>query len=302
MDGVSCSEEGLSTRLSGVSERIKALLMLTKPRISAMGAAVLLASALLASGGELSVSQVIVLIGIGLTVMGSTTLNNCFDCDIDRRMKRTQKRPLVTGAVDREAAWVWGGVLTLFGTALVAGFGKPVTVFLNSAAVLIYVGIYTPFLKRRVPWANEVGSLAGALPPVLGWLVGGGEGWTFPSALFLFVFFWQGPHFWAMAQHFRQDYVRVGLPVRPLTDSPRSHRVRRAVFVTCLFFAGLLPAFLGGAGKLFFAGMILVGGGMILMEYFVLYLRRGRVINLFLYSLFHMAVFWMLLLLDGTAA
>ena len=228
------------------------LLQLTKPRITLM---VLVSSAagfvIGSSGRPDPLLLLATLIGIGLVAGGSSALNQLLERDIDSLMERTKGRPLPAGRVTPGAAVAFAGVISLSGILLLALIVNPLTALLAAIALLSYVLVYTP-MKRVSSLSTLVGAVPGALPIMGGWSAARGELGPGAWALFGILFFWQLPHFLALAWLFREDYRRGGLKMLGVTD-PTGHQTRSqaVLYALALIPASLLPALLGLSGSLY---------------------------------------------------
>ena len=191
------------------------------------------------------------LLGIGLVAGGSSALNQLLERDIDALMERTKERPLPTGRVTPGAAVAFAGAISLVGIVLLALVVNPLTALLAAIAFLSYVLLYTP-LKRVSSLSTLVGAIPGALPIMGGWSAARGELGPGAWALFGILFFWQLPHFLALAWLFREDYRRGGLKMLGVTD-PTGHQTRSqaVLYALALIPASLLPALLGLSGPLY---------------------------------------------------
>lgn len=232
------------------SERVlssgRDVLSLTKPGINLSNLFACLAGYWLASGGIpewMSLSWA--LLGTALVVGGSCALNNGIDRDFDRKMERTKHRPVPSGRVDRRAAVLLGLILVGAGVWLLAVGVNPLAAWLAAAGSFLYVVVYTLWLKRISTSNTVIGSLSGAIPPLIGWAAAGqGLTWT-AWILFFILFLWQPPHFFALALLKTEDYRRAGIPMLPVVKGERNTRRQMLLFVWILLPVSLL---LGGTG------------------------------------------------------
>jgi heme o synthase len=282
--------------------RIADYMALAKPRISVMVLFTVSAGFLLASAGSPDwLLLVHSLIGVGLVAAGTNALNQYLERDVDARMERTKDRPVPAGRLRPIEALAFGVLTACVGFVYLAVLVNPLTAFLAVVTLGLYVFAYTP-LKRRTTFNTLVGAIPGALPPVLGWTAAVNglnlEAWT----LFLILFLWQFPHFWAIAWLHRHDYARAGLRMLPLRDREGGRMTGRLMVQQCLVLvlASVAPAFIGLAGPRFFWGALLAGG--MFTAYAVRFLltpsdQRAR--HVLRASLVYLPVIWMMLLLDG---
>ena len=238
---------------------------LTKPRITLM---VLVTTTLgfLAAGGRSQGTLLdlgALLLGVGLLSAGSSALNHLLERDTDALMRRTADRPLPSGRLSPESAMLFGAILTLVGLMLLAAQTNLVTALIGAAAVAIYVFVYTP-LKRVSSLATIVGAVPGALPPVMGWTAAGGGLDAGAWVLFGILFFWQLPHFLAIAWLYREDYARAGFPMLPVVDTDGRATARQAVlYGAALLPVSLLPTVAGLTGAPYFFGALALGAAFL---------------------------------------
>lgn len=238
-----------------------AYLELTKPRLSLLSVITALVGYLAAQPARDSLLLLHVLIGTALAAGGVAAVNQWIERETDGRMTRTQDRPLPSGAISPAVALLLGLAMTLAGIGVLAWGANLLAAALGLATAVSYLLIYTP-LKRTSRWSTEVGAVSGALPPLIGWAAAEGSisglGWI----LFGILFFWQIPHFMAVAWIYRGDYSMVHFPMLPVLDT-RGHRVAAwSLFNLALLVAiSLLPYFLGYAGPLYLAAALVLGVG-----------------------------------------
>ena len=190
-------------------------------------------------------------------------LNHFLERNIDRLMERTKNRPLPAGVIKPANALSFGVCLVLLGVFILLLKTNLLTAFLALLSTFLYVVIYTPM--KRLTWLNtSLGAIPGALPPVGGWTAATGElGWG-AGILFLILFAWQHPHFYAIAWIFRDDYRRAGFKMLPVLD-PDGRRTCRQVIGFCLLLvaASAMPAAIGMSGQVYLWGVLILGGGML---------------------------------------
>lgn len=230
--------------------RLRDLLELGKPRLSSL---VLFTAGLgvwMAPGAPGAGRVALFLAGTVGLVFGANSLNCVIEREVDARMHRTRARPLPTGRVTPRTAAVWGAFLAAASlTAIRLGSNWTATA-LGAIAFVVYIAIYTP-LKRRSATALYVGAIPGAIPPLMGWSAGGGGlsagGW----ALFALLFFWQLPHFLAIALYLKEDYARGGLQVFSIVYGEAAARRHLVGTSALLAVAGVAPALAGLGGRLY---------------------------------------------------
>jgi len=245
---------------------ISAYLELTKPRITAL---VLVTTALGFFLGGMGIHSYSLLLatlsGTALMVSGSAVLNHYLERDVDRLMQRTRNRPLPAGVVRPGAALSFGLALLPAGMLILLLTAGMLTAFLALLSAFLYVVVYTPL--KRMTWFNtSLGAVPGALPPVGGWAAATGGLDLGAWALFLILFAWQHPHFYAIAWVFREDYRRGGFKMLPVIETDGRRTVRHIVaFSVLLIVASALPTFLGLTGMTYLGGAVLLGIGMLIV-------------------------------------
>jgi heme o synthase len=252
-----------SIAIAAPAARVADFVELTKPRITFMVVVSAAAGFYLAAPGSLDLYRSIRLINVvlatGLVAAGASCLNQVIERDTDRAMERTRERPLPAGRLDPAAALVFGLALAVLGSISLWLTANPLTAVLGILTLLLYVGIYTP-LKRVSSLCTIIGAVPGALPPVMGWTAATGSLSVEAWALFGILFFWQMPHFLAIAWLYRDDYRRGGQPMLPVVDPAGGSTSRQIVlYGLALLPTSLLPAVVGLAGPAYFAGALVLG-------------------------------------------
>ena len=213
--------------MAGAGAVVAAYVAMTKPRIIELLLVTTLPAMILARGGWPSAELVLATMVGGTAAAGSANVLNCvLDRDIDQVMRRTASRPLSTGAVSVRGAVVFGAALGVGSLALLWPTTTPLATALTALAIAVYVVGYTLVLKRRTPSNIVWGGAAGCLPTLIGWAAVTGRVSAAAVVLFLVVFFWTPPHFWALAMRFRDDYASAGVPMLPVVAPPRSSSAR----------------------------------------------------------------------------
>lgn len=242
------------------SEKMRALFSLTKPRILLMVVIMCAAGYFLAADGIIDLSVLfLALLGTGLSSGGAAVLNNYVERDIDRNMRRTKNRALPSGTVTPQNALSFGLLLVLAGvTILVAGVNL-LTGFLSLLTVFLYVLVYTPL--KRITWLNTfIGAIPGALPPMGGWTAATGSIDLGAWIIFLILFVWQHPHFFAIAWMYREDYARGGFKMLPVVEPDGESTFRQIFWYSIILIPlSLVPTFIGMSGPVYFYGMLAAG-------------------------------------------
>jgi heme o synthase len=211
--------------------------------------------------------------GIGLTCAGSAALNEVIERRLDALMKRTRNRPIPAGRMEVATGWTAGIAATLLGSISLALTTNVLTGALALATALTYLCLYTP-LKQVSPISTFVGAFPGAMPPLLGWTAIRGRIEPEAIVLFLIVFFWQFPHFQAIAWMYRDEYEAAGIKMLPVVDKAGQSTIRQMLsYCSALLPVSLLPALFRMSGRVYLAGALLLGIGLL---YFVFRLARTK--------------------------
>ena len=190
--------------------------------------------------------------GISLAAMSAAVFNHVVDEKIDIQMSRTDRRPLPQGKVTRSQALVWGAFLGVVGITLLVVFVNLLTAILTLISLIGYAVFYTMYLKRATPQNIVIGGAAGAAPPVLGWTaVAGSNGIEYALLLFLIVFIWTPPHFWALAIHRKDEYKKAEIPMLPVTHGTAFTRIQILLYTVLLFLVTMLPYLTGMSGVIY---------------------------------------------------
>jgi protoheme IX farnesyltransferase len=238
---------------------------LTKPRITTMVVFTTLVGFVTASPPPLRLGALLaVLAGTALVAAGAAVLNQLLERRTDALMWRTRERPLPAGRVSPGDAALFGTLLSASGLGILSWLCGPLPAGLAAVTLASYLGIYTP-LKRRTSLATLVGAVPGALPPVIGWAAARGSLDGGAAVLFGILFFWQVPHFLAIAWLYRDDYARAGFPMLPVLDREGTVTGRQTVLHSLALLAvSLAPGATGLAGPGYLAVAFVLGAGLTL--------------------------------------
>jgi heme o synthase len=201
----------------------------------------------------------ITLTGTALSCAGASCLNQYLERDVDRYMKRTMNRPLPTGQIQPNNALLFGVILVLIGTLSLAGLVNLLTGFLALLTNFLYVLVYTPL--KRTTWLNTfIGAIPGALPPLGGWTAATNSASFGGLILFLILFLWQHPHFYAIAWMYKEDYKRAGFKMLPVVEPDGKSTFRQViVYSVLLIFVSIIPYTIGMSGVLYLIGSLALG-------------------------------------------
>jgi len=197
-------------------------------------------------------------LGVGLAAASAAAVNHLLDQSIDARMARTARRPLPQGRVTPRQVVVFAACLGVVGISLLAIWVNPLTAWLTLASLIGYAFIYTAFLKRATPQNIVIGGVAGAAPPLLGWVAVTGEVSANGLLLMLIIFAWTPPHFWALCIARKDDYARAGIPMLPNTHGESFTRLQILLYTVLTILLTLLPWFVGLSGVLYLLGVLAI--------------------------------------------
>jgi len=232
---------------------------LLKPRVMSLVVFTGLAGLVLAPGHIHPLIGAVAVLCIAVGAGASGAINMWYDRDIDAVMTRTANRPIPSGRVGADEALGFGGILAVLST-LVMGVGVNWTAAaLLALTILFYIVVYTMGLKRRTPQNIVIGGAAGAFPPMIGWAAVTGDVAVPSILLFLLIFLWTPPHFWALALFRNSDYTRAGVPMMPVVAGPRSTKRQMLVYTLVLLPVAASPYFVGIAGPVYLASSSLLG-------------------------------------------
>jgi len=226
-------------------------LALTKPRVMTLVVFTGLAGLLVAPVQLHPVLGFTAILCIAMAAGAAAALNMWYEADIDALMKRTAKRPIPAGRMDRESALHFGVGLGAFSVMLMGVATNWFAAAILAVSILFYVIVYTIWLKRRTPQNIVIGGAAGAFPPVIGWAAATGDVTLLPLLLFTVIFLWTPPHFWALALFVRPDYAAAGVPMLPVVAGDRVTRQQIALYTMPMAAAAVAPWPLGFTGALY---------------------------------------------------
>ena len=267
----------------GFRRKAKAYVALTKPRVIELLLVTTAPVMILAAKGELDLAflglVIATLIGGSLSAASANAFNCYIDRDIDRLMKRTQNRPLVTGELSPREALVFSWVSGIVSIAVLWVFTTWLAAVLSAVAIAFYVLIYTLILKRRTPQNIVWGGIAGCMPVLIGWAaVTGDLSWP-PVILFGIVFLWTPPHYWPLSLRYREDYASVHVPMLAVVRTRTTVGMQVVLYAWATVACSLLLIPISGMGWLY-AGAALASGAWFLLEAHRLYasaIREGEV-------------------------
>src|SRR3990170_1023293 len=275
------------------------LVMLTKPRIISL-LLVTTVAPMFVAGDPNWLLVLIVLLGGYLMAGGANAVNMYLDRDIDVRMARTRLRPIPSGRMGPRAVLAFGVALATAATFLLARFTNTLTAALALAGFYFYVFVYTRWLKRTTPQNIVIGGAAGAFPPLVGWAATTGAIDLTAIYLFLIVFYWTPPHFWALALLKQADYGRAGVPMAPVVWGERETMDQMLWYTILLIALTVLPVAYGAFGAIYLASALALGGALL---WGVIRMRRAKPWTaaawwVYKYSLLYLALLFVAMVID----
>jgi heme o synthase len=241
-------------------------------------------------------------IAVGAGAAGA--LNMWYDADIDARMARTAARPIPIGRVAPGEALAFGLTLAAGSVMVLGVLVNAVAAALLALTIAFYVLVYTMWLKRRTPQNIVIGGAAGALPPMIGWASATGGVAIEPALLFLIIFFWTPPHFWALSLYRASDYARAGVPMLPVVAGQAETRRQILLYTLLLAPLGVAPWLFGYSGLLYGAVALAGGAAMIALALHIRAEKDGHAAckRMFAFSILYLFLLFAMLLIDRLAA
>ena len=238
-------------------------------------------------------------LGIGMAASAAAAINHVLDAREDAKMRRTSNRPLPQGEVSPRQAMVFAVLLGALAMAVLVLLVNPLTAMLTFFSLLGYAVVYTMYLKRATPQNIVIGGAAGAAPPILGWTAVTNAIDPHALLLFLIIFIWTPPHFWALAIHRREEYAKVDIPMLPVTHGVPFTRLQILLYTILLLVVSVLPFAMHMSGPFYLVGTLLLGGRFL---YYALLLMKGEdesvAMRTFGYSIWYLMAIFALLLVD----
>lgn len=275
---------------------------LTKPRIALVVLISTFTAMWLAAGSTLSLSLALnTLLGTWLASASAGVLNNYIDRDIDQLMSRTATRATAAGRVDPQHVLYFGLALAGASFLLLVVAANLFAATLAMGTIYFYVVVYTMWLKRRTDLCTEIGGIAGALPPIIGWAAVTGSIGVPALLLFLILFIWQPPHFWVLAMLREEEYRRAGIPMLPVTAGPTITKAKILLYTAALIPCTMTLFYAGAAGTTYLAistvaGVVYLG---MTIDFVRRPLERKSAINLFLFSIAWLLIVFTAVFIDS---
>lgn len=295
-----------SAAINSIFGRVRQYYVLTKPNIISLLLVSTACPMYLAAGGWVDVELLFWTVLGGATVSASACVINCiFDRDIDAVMSRTKNRPLPSGQISVSSAWIYSAALFAVGFCALYHKANPLAAYVSTFGHVFYVLVYTAFLKRSTVQNIVIGGAAGAVPPMVGWVAVTGELSLTAWLLFLVVFLWTPPHFWALALNKNDDYQRAEIPMLPVVAGEESTKVQMFWYSVSLILPSVLLVAYEPNASFLTAFVLAVINGQFIYKNYVLLKNKDKerdeklAWSVFGYSLLYLAVFFFVQVIDG---
>ncbi len=283
-------------RVGPAESSVGDFVQLMKPRVMSLVVFSALTGMVVAPGSIHPVLAIIALLSITIGAGASGALNMWYDADIDARMARTAARPIPRGRLTRDEALSFGAVLAVFSILTLGVLVNWTAGILLAITIAFYLFVYTMWLKRRTPQNIVIGGAAGAFPPMIGWAAVTGSVSIESVLLFLIIFMWTPPHFWALALYRCRDYERVGVPMLPVVAGPAETRRQIWLYSLVLVVLALVPSFIGMAGVAYLIAAVGLGATFLYLTWRVRKITEGREADAAARHLFGFSILYLFLL------
>ena len=287
-------------KLQRISMSFQNFLALCKPRVTALIVFTAMIGMFLATPGVVPLGLLLAAtLGIGMASGAAAAFNCLIEQKIDAHMARTRARPLPTGQVTSGQTILFASLMGGLGLAILYFFVNPLTMWLTFFTFIGYAVIYTVFLKPATPLNIVIGGASGAMPPILGWAAVNNVVSPESLILFLIIFAWTPPHFWALALYRREEYAKVGMPMLPVTHGEAFTLLHILLYTIILVTVSFMPYGLGMSGVIYMISAIILNG--IFMAYVIaLYRKYSDVLakRTFRYSIIYLTLLFAALLVD----
>lgn len=285
-----------------VKDTLYSYVQLTKPRIVLLFTLTGIAG--LMTEGTLPIDGFafwMIVLGTTLTAGSANAFNQYIDRDIDAVMERTRKkRPLPQGLITPRHALIYSYVTGVIATALLYIWGNALTAFWGVFTIGFYVGVYTLWLKRRTPYNIVIGGAAGATAPLIGWAAGSGQVSAAAVAMFLVIFMWTPPHFWALALCVKDEYAQASVPMLPVVAGEAATRLQILIYTVLLLPFTIVPYILGVSGLGYLVAAVILGAEF-LRRAILVYSRKTYAVywGMFGYSIVYLLALYTVMIIDA---
>ncbi|MDG2267899.1 MAG: heme o synthase [Alphaproteobacteria bacterium] len=288
----------LEVNSSDYSNTVGDYFELLKPRVMSLAIFTAIIGLLLTPNNIHPFLAIFSIIAIGAGAGAAGAINMWYDKDIDLIMDRTKSRPIPSGRVKAEEALTLGIVLSIFSIILLFVASNYLAALLLFIAIMFYIFIYTIWLKRSTPQNIVIGGAAGALPPVIGWFAVSQDFSMFPLILFMIIFLWTPPHFWALSLYRSDDYKRAGVPMLPVVKGDKVTRINILLYSISLILISPAPWYLGYLGDVYGFLTILLTLIFIYFSWNVYVHKLGSEPILFKYSILYLFLLFLIMPID----
>jgi protoheme IX farnesyltransferase len=297
---MSSSSDTVVHNRSPFAQRVTDYYELCKPRVVLLIVFTAMVGMFLATPGMVPIGALVFgTLGIGLMAASAAAINQMLDLKADSQMSRTRERPLVTGHLDTRQSAIFALAIGVLGMLILLTLVNALTAWLTLVALIGYAGIYTMYLKRATPQNIVIGGAAGAAPPVLGWAAVTGTVDVHSLVLFLIIFIWTPPHFWALAIERHKEYAKVDIPMLPVTHGLEYTRTQVLLYTVLLFLVSLLPFATHMSGWLYLASAVVLSGWFLVYAVRLKWMPRpGLAMRTFGYSIVYLMALFTALLVD----
>jgi protoheme IX farnesyltransferase len=280
---------------------------LMKPRVMSLVVLTALTGMVAAPGSIHPVLGLVAILAIAIGAGASGALNMWYDADIDARMARTAGRPIPRGRLTRDEALSFGTVLSVFSILTLGVLVNWTAGALLALTIGYYLFVYTMWLKRRTPQNIVIGGVAGSFPPMIGWAAVTGSVSIESVLMFLIIFMWTPPHFWALALYRSRDYERVGVPMLPVVSGPEETRRQIWLYSIALVPLAVVPSLIGLGGIAYAVASVSLGAVFLYLAWRVRKITQGREADtaarkLFAFSILYLFLLFAVLLAEHAAA
>ena len=298
--GVAGAAAGAAAIIGATGASWRDYLELTKPRVVALIVLTAVIGTLLAAPGLPPLDALVFgNLGIALAAASAAAINHLVDRRIDARMGRTRKRPLPSGHLAPAQALIFALLLGVASMVILVAFVNVLTAVLTFTSLIVYALVYTVWLKRATPQNIVIGGAAGATPPVLGWVAVTNHIDPQPLLLFLIIFAWTPPHFWALAIARRHDYAKADIPMLPVTHGVEFTRLHVLLYTVLLCVVTMLPYMTGMSGLIYLLAAALLNARFLALAIALKITRRDELpMRMFRFSISYLMWLFLALLLD----
>ena len=288
----------VSAQESSVSDYVSLL----KPRVMALAIFTSICGLYLAPGNLHPFLSLTAIICISIGAGASGAINMWYDRDIDGKMERTKKRAIPMGKIDPANVLGFGVILAIISVLVLGLTINYFAAFLLASSIAFYIFIYTVWLKRRTHHNIVIGGAAGAFPPVIGWSCVTGDISIFPFMLFLIIFVWTPPHFWALAMYKDVEYSKVNIPMLPVVHGRKVAKIQSFIYSLVLSLVSIAPFFIGLTGELYLFSSIFLNLIFVFYSYKLLNSKKNEndifASRLFKFSILYLYLIFMFFILD----